>query len=316
MSTPAYALSDFGSYTVGGRAVEIEGQAIREIHFTPTASYRYDPNGTFPIEHLYVQYFVPAERNSEPPIILLHGGGMSGVTWETTPDGRPGWLHLLLQRGFEVHVVDGVERGRAGWCAVPNIWPDDAIQRSMQEAWTLFRFGQADGFAERRAHQGQQFPVDNLEAFARTFVPRWTSTTEAAIAAFMTLIDRLGRSIVVCHSQGGEIAFNAAMRAPDKVEALCALEPSGFAREPASMATIPTMFVLGDYCHDDARWTKLSAQCRQWHNAIAASGGASRLIELPESGITGNSHMMMMDSNNEAVLDLVLGELSRRPWRP
>ena len=129
-----YHLSDFGAYTVGGRMIDVAGRATREINFTPAASFIYDPNGTFAIEHLYVQYFVPASRNAHPPILLLHGGGLTGSTWETTPDGRPGWLHGLLRRGFEVHVVDNVERGRAGWCAIEGIWPDAPIQRSLQEA--------------------------------------------------------------------------------------------------------------------------------------------------------------------------------------
>ena len=41
-----YHLSDFGAYTVGGRMIDVAGRATREINFTPTASFIYDPNGT------------------------------------------------------------------------------------------------------------------------------------------------------------------------------------------------------------------------------------------------------------------------------
>ena len=42
-------------------------------------------------------------------------GGLTGACWETTPDGRPGWLHNFLSAGFAVYVLDNVERGRSGF---------------------------------------------------------------------------------------------------------------------------------------------------------------------------------------------------------
>ncbi len=299
-----YHLADFGAYTVGGRNVEVSGKATRQINFTPTAAFTYDPNGTFAIEHLYVQYFTPAQRNTEPPVILLHGGGLSGSTWETTPDGRPGWLHGLLRRGYEVHVVDGVERGRAGWCALEGVWPDAPIQRSLEEAWTLFRFGDAAAFTARQSFPGQRFPLDALDAFARTFVPRWTSTGPAASAAFTALLERFETAIIICHSQGGQFAFEAASRCPDRVAALCAIEPSGFTDEPAALAGIPVLFVNGDYLDCDVRWQQMAARWTEWAAALASTAGPARamILSLPDEGITGNSHMLMMDDNNDDVL--------------
>jgi len=101
-----YALEDFGSYTIGGRTHQVTVGQPREVNFTQSASYVYDPRGHFSVEHAYVQYFVPKNRNCYPPVLLVHGGGMHGSTWETTPDGRPGWLNQLVSLGFEVHVRD------------------------------------------------------------------------------------------------------------------------------------------------------------------------------------------------------------------
>ncbi len=302
--TSGYHLADFGAYTIGGRAVAVTGQATREINFTPTATFTYDPNGTFRIEHLYVQYFTPARRNTAPPVILLHGGGLTGNTWETTPDGRPGWLHGLLARGYEVHVVDGVERGRAGWCALEGVWTDTPIQRSLEEAWTLFRFGDAAAFTARQSFPGQRFPVSALDAFARTFVPRWTSTGPAASSAFTALLERFETAIIICHSQGGQFAFEAASRCPDRVRALCAIEPSGFTDEPAALAGIPVLFVNGDYLDCDGRWQQMAARWSAWAAALGAPAGAARVatLSLPDEGISGNSHMVMMDDNSDDVL--------------
>ncbi|MEM6498593.1 MAG: alpha/beta fold hydrolase [Pseudomonadota bacterium] len=300
-----YALEDFGSYTVGGRWIEIDGQPTQTIQFTPTASFEYDPNGRYAIAHAYVQYFKPAKRNTSPPIVLLHGGGMSGAMWETTPDGRPGWLQLLIGAGYEVHVVDNVERGRAGWCAVEGIWPDQALLRTAQEAWHLFRIGAREQFAERFGFDGCRFPVGSFDDFVRSFVPRWTSTTAEATLAFSHVLQRLGRSIVICHSQGGQIAFEAAAQDSERVAALVGLEPSGFASEPVAIKDIPVLLIYGDYLVSTPSLPPLLDMGTAWSGTFANAGGHAELIELPKIGIVGNTHMMMMDDNSADVLKLV-----------
>ncbi len=226
----SYALRDFGCYTAGGRIHRVaEGEPF-PIQVTRDSSYLYDPRGHFAVEHAYVQFFIPERRNSAPPVVLVHGGGTHGATWETTPDGRPGWLHLLVRRGYEVHVVDAVERGRAGW--MPGLWQGDPILRSMEEAWSLFRFGPPEGFSDRLPFPGQQFPVEHIERLARSLTPRWLSTSRLQIAALVAVLEKTGPAILVTHSQGGEIGFDAQALRPDLVAAIVAVEPS--AAQPRS----------------------------------------------------------------------------------
>jgi hypothetical protein len=40
---------------------------------------------------MYVQYVKLADSKARYPLLMWHGGGLSGVTWETKPDGKPGW---------------------------------------------------------------------------------------------------------------------------------------------------------------------------------------------------------------------------------
>ena len=284
----------------------VQGAPTREIWFTPTTSYPYDPNGQYAIEHAYVQYFVPSARNRHPPVILLHGGGMTGTTWETTPDGRPGWLHLLLRQGFEVHVVDGVERGRAGWCAVDGVWPDAPVQRTMEEAWTLFRLGHAGDFAARCGFDGQRFPVADLEVLARGFVPRWTSTTAAAIDAFCAVLTRVGEAIVMCHSQGGQVAFEAGARMPDHVAAMVAVEPSGFSEQLQPWLGKDVLMVYGDYQDVGGDVPNLLAKGEAWAQDVSEAGGRCDIVDLPSIGVAGNSHLLMMDDNSGDVLERIV----------
>ena len=49
--------------------------------------------------------------------------------------------------------------------------------------------------------------------------------------------------------------------------------------------------------------------CLATVNAVKAAGGTAKFLLLPDAGIKGNSHMMMMDKNNLQIADLIIGWL-------
>ena len=72
------ALRDMGSFHVGGRLVEISGKPVKEVTFTPGGvPAKVDPNGTYQVEQMYVQYFLPANERGAFPLLLWHGGGLT-----------------------------------------------------------------------------------------------------------------------------------------------------------------------------------------------------------------------------------------------
>src|SRR5215469_5598946 len=72
-------LREIGSFHVGGRVIEIRGQPIKEIVFTPGGvPAKMDPNGKYQVEQMYVQYFLPQNRKGKLPLLLWHGGGLTG----------------------------------------------------------------------------------------------------------------------------------------------------------------------------------------------------------------------------------------------
>lgn len=73
------------------------------------------PDGTtFHGDHGYAQYYVAAHSRTLP-IVMWHGIGQSGKTYESTPDGREGYQALLPRRDWSVYIVDQPRRGRAGY---------------------------------------------------------------------------------------------------------------------------------------------------------------------------------------------------------
>ncbi len=54
-----------------------------------------------------------AVRESKPPIVMIHGGFHTGQAFLKTADGRPGWAALFAQRGHRVVVPDWPAHGQS-----------------------------------------------------------------------------------------------------------------------------------------------------------------------------------------------------------
>src|SRR4051812_41740764 len=99
VSSAARALdvAEIGSFHVGGHQVALSGLAQQEIVFSAGAPpLKVDPNGEFEVEQMYAQYVKLRRPKARYPLLLVHGGGLSGVTYETKPDGKPGWQNFFL----------------------------------------------------------------------------------------------------------------------------------------------------------------------------------------------------------------------------
>jgi pimeloyl-ACP methyl ester carboxylesterase len=306
------AVREIGSFHVGGRTATIEGLPTREIVFSPgSPPFRMNPNGDFQVEQMYVQFVRLAEPRARFPLLLWHGGGLSGVTWETTPDGRPGWQMYFLRQGHDVYVSDAMERGRAGWARSPEIFAGEPLFRTLGEGWNLFRVGPADGWhaeaARRRAHDDTRFPIAAWDQFGKQSVPRWVTTDAQVQRAYDAYVQQACPCVIVVHSQGGNFAFTAALNAPDKIRAIVAVEPSGAppaTADAAKVKGIPHLVVWGDHM-DQPLWARIRPNVERWQAAIRDAGGVAETLDLPARGIRGNSHMLMMDSNSDEVAALV-----------
>lgn len=310
-------LERHGSFHVGGREVVVSGQPVREVLFSPGGvPARVDPNGTYLMAGMYAQYMVPTPLRGAAPMLMWHGGGLTGVTWETTPDGRPGWQDFFVRRGWHTVVSDAVERGRAGWTMIPEQTGGTPVLLTVNNPWERFRIGPS--YARREVMPGSQFPVEAYENFVRQNVPRFTTTDDLTLAAYIALLERVGPSVVVAHSQAGLFANRAAQARPDLVRALVLVEPAavGDFAQVAALARVPMLLVYGDYIVEDARWPTIRANGVRWAEAVRAAGGSADVVDLPERGIRGNSHMIMMDRNSDQVAALVQDWLAAKGlWR-
>jgi pimeloyl-ACP methyl ester carboxylesterase len=295
--TPPMQIEAMGSFFVGGRTVIVKGEPLRSIEMSrDVPAYTFDPNGTYAIDHAYVSYMIPADA-CHVPVVFVHGGGMTGACWETTPDGRPGWLTSFLRAGWPCYVADSVERGRAGWCCLPGLASGEPILRSEQECWTSFRIGPEEGYGERTAFPGSAFPVDALASLTRQMVPRWTTTDELSVAALRAAVEKIGRCVLIGHSQGGGFAARVASAAPSMVLATVLLEPHGLPAQAAG----PQLLIIGD----NIECSEITAQLAPVWTQYSATSPQVDVMDLPSFGHHGNSHLMMADLNSEAVASLI-----------
>ncbi len=303
------ALRDIGSFHIGGRIIDISGQPIKEVVFTPGGvPAKMDPNGKYQVEQMYVQYFLPQNRKGKLPLLLWHGGGLTGVTYETKPDGGEGWLTYFIRKGWDTYISDAVERGRAGWT---NTFKGDPVFLPLGDPWERFRIGPPgswnDDRAKRTTYPGVQFPIEAYEQFMKQGVPRWLTTDDQIIAAYIELVDKVCPCVVLVHSQSGAFGYKVLEARPEKVKALVAVEPTvgGDREKVQSIKTTPILVLYGDNARDHPRWSKIRQGGVDYAAVLKSVGGSIDVVDLPDVGIKGNSHMVMMDKNSNVVADLI-----------
>lgn len=190
---------------------------------------------TFHGDHGYAQFYVPA-RAHDLPLILWHGIGQSGRSWESTPDGREGFMAILPRRGWATYVIDQPRRGRAGRTLATEIV--NAVPTTMREsaAWDAFRNGVWNPPKRPRFHATTLFPKDpaSVEQFFRQQTPdtgaepRTDEYYRFMGATMAELLKLTGPAILVTHSNSGKYGWFTGMTAPRHVRAIIAFEPGHF----------------------------------------------------------------------------------------
>ena len=187
---------------------------------------------TYVSDQMYVEERVPASRKHAFPIVMVHGGTMSGVNYTGTPDGREGWAQYFVRQGYAVYVVDQVGRGRSGYLAesygpARNVDRTNSLPRFVAEEkykqWpqamlhTQWPGSGADDDSAAAQLAASQLPA--IESFEKQqFLNR-----DALIALF----EKIGPGILMVHSQAGAFAWPVADARPDLIKAILAIEPNG-----------------------------------------------------------------------------------------
>jgi pimeloyl-ACP methyl ester carboxylesterase len=304
-----------GSFFVGGEKASQTATQLTSSTGLP---------GNITKNQMYVRYMLPT-RGSGVPVILIHGGGLSGKSYETTPDGRMGWDEYFVRKGHDVYVPDQATRARSGFDqAVFNdvragLLPPSAQptlgRTSDESAWTIFRFGPSYGVT----FPDTQFPVQAAAEFSKQGIPNLNALLPTPNPMYKELADlaaNVGGAVLVGHSGSGPFPFQTALTSPTGVKGMILIESgcTGYTDEQVkALAKIPMLIVFGDHLTTTGPFPfqTLFDGCKTLIGRVIAAGGNAKMLHPPELGIFGNSHMLMLDKNNLQIADLILKWIDR-----
>lgn len=319
-------IQEQGSFMVGGTVVETPGTFNFADFKNPAGQKAY-------ADHAYAFYQIPVNAK-RLPLIFLHGGGQTGKTWETTPDGREGFQNIFLRREYSCYIVDQPRRGRAGSASLPTTINPQCMDKML---FSLFRIGNYPDF-----FPGTQFPQDDasVEQLNRWATPDTGPYDDAVTAeAMKALFDKVGPGILVTHSRGGHPGWLTALKSKN-VKAIVSFEPGGWkyvfpfpedeVPEPVQSAyglhqgepipleefqkltRIPIIIYYGDFIAEqpvehigEDQWRAEMQMARAFADAVNRHGGDAQVVHLPEIGIKGNTHFLMSDLNNVEIANLM-----------
>lgn len=290
-----------------------------------------DP-GQIAVNQMYVQYQIPIKKHrARHPVIMVHGGSHMGKTYESTPDGREGWRTLFLRAGFPVYVVDLPGRARSSFNPSqvnqalvegdPSVIPGVGMRISVLERiWSFYRFGPE----YPTLNPDSQFPANSLTQYLSELIPNtdgFVSQSEVEVNALVALLERIGPAIIITHSASGPDGLGTVVNRPELVKALVSVEPAGCSVNESDLPAFrqtPALTVFGDFVSGNGTWEGLYEGCQALAESINDAGGHAKIFQLPDIGIYGNSHMLMLEKNNKKTAHVIIKWIKHNvhSWSP
>ncbi len=267
------------------------------------------------------------------PVVMIHGGGHTGACYLATPDGRPGWAPVFAAQGRDVFVPDWPGHGRS------PMGPDFPSLGTRDIAQSLIVLLETTGPAVLLAHSAggpiawwvaERRPdlvvaIVGVAPGPPANLQRDLPDDPAAIAA---LRDDASAGCPVYSPEDRAIRFDAAFaaafwaNAPRFPKAAFENYRRGIVPEsarvlnerfniggrglkiddPRNLARHPILIVTGE---QDPRHP------RAVDEATARYLGAE-FVWLPDIGIAGNGHMLMIEDNSDAIARLILDWLDAK----
>ena len=265
----------------------------------------------------YVEYFIPQRlrRGARTlPIVMIPGGGLVGVHFLTTPDGREGWADYFLRRGYPVYIVDVPGRGRAGFVidgfnnvragvAAPNTQGELRMWDS--SAWLEWNTGPLPtptptqgpndpsciGNDARDPNNPPVYCNGNLmPAIDDEGYKHWLAAlmpegpVEGGInPGIIAALQKIGPAIVTAHSAAGTMAGRIANDKPELFKAVIGIEPQGDCNLPPNvdvkgLANVPTYSIHG--INQVGR--PQTGPCLDTYEKINRAGGDAVYLSLPK----------------------------------
>ncbi len=257
----------------------------------------------------------PATRRPKAPVVLLPGYGIAADTYLETSDGREGWAMAFVRAGHPTHIVEPSHSSRSGLdsgFALRTV-PGGAkalFSWGKNDVWRRWGLGTEPGvpFVDGRFPKGQFDRV--VAAFTAIEAEKLDGGSQIGfqvadnVRGLTELLNDIGPAFVVLHSASGVSGFALAKAHPKLVRGMVVVEPVGCPAAPPP--GVPLLAMFGDHMEVRPQMPARQAECDASVAALKAAGTRAEMYALPAMGIRGNSHLMMMENNSDALAGMIL----------
>lgn len=287
---------------------------------------------------VFADRLIPDDDTGRLPVVMIHGGGHSGACYLLTADNRPGWAYRFAYAGYPVWLPDWPGCGRSGDVPFEELTGArvvDALGGVLAEAAASSPAGRvvvmthsmsgAMGWklAERNRHLIAKLvavapgPPGNIQPEATVV----EETDEEVVVESFGMTRRLSRdrAYVGGHEFVSHKLIGKSTRFPqaafDAYAAHVAAVPPRLLYErqnirgsqlkvenPAIFKDLPVMVFTGEFDTDHPK--HIDGAIVDW---LKDAGAEVEFWWLPDHGIGGNGHMLMMEDNSDELADMIIG---------
>jgi pimeloyl-ACP methyl ester carboxylesterase len=285
---------------------------------------------------VYYDRLLPEKPTTKPPFVMIPGGAHSGACYAITADGRPGWAQALVARGYEVMLVDWPGCNRSGWVPREELTADVAIEglgnvlMSLDRPAIVMTHSLSGPFGWKLLEKyGEKIerlvgiapgPPGNIQD-----IPPLISEGENFVELFKVVNIKLDLSkpFVASLEFVQKKLIGDSRRFPQELVASYAatLNPvpqrllyqrmnvKGSQVKITDFSKIKGKRVMIMTGSDDAEHPKdIDGAIVEWLNQ---NGAKADFIWLPDLGIEGNGHMIMMEDNSDELIAIVADWLEK-----
>lgn len=280
---------------------------------------------------LWVDRIFPADTTDKPPLVLVHGGGHTGSCYLQKLNGENGWAQKFAALGYPVHVIDWPGMGRSGRVDYTDLTGEfvcktiGAFIETLSEPCVLLTHSMSGAYGWRLVQNfGRRIkvvvgvapsPPGNIQDEPE-ILEEGDGYVVVRRGAFERRVDLekptpFNVDLVENKMIGDGDRFPREFT--DAYKACLTGTPPRLAYERANIGGSqlkitntapftekPILVVTAD--HDCDHTQEIDGAVASWLREI---GAVVQFCYLPDEGIVGNGHMMMLEKNSDEIAELI-----------
>jgi pimeloyl-ACP methyl ester carboxylesterase len=290
---------------------------------------------------VYFDHLAPDSSAHHPNVVMVHGGSHTGSCYLVTAEGKPGWAYRFAERGYRVAVPDWPGHGRSGALNLRTLTGEQVCQSlaalisGLNGPVVLLTHSMGATFGWRVAELcGDKVtaivgiapaPPGNIQP-----EPEVLSDNEESLVLrtpFRTLtLHNEGPALATPEFVVNKLVGRSRQFPLEQLDAYTSLLTHTGSRLLYERLNVrgsqvrvqntgcfrgkPVIIVTGSEDLEHPR--HVDEEVANW---LSAQGASSQFVWLPDQGIDGNGHMMMMERNSDQIADLILEWLDPHSMR-